>query len=108
MLSGGERNRLQLAMTLREGGNVLLLDEPTSDMDTGTERRVVERLAKHLDGRTLVAVTHRPAMLDIVDRLIVIDGGKARLDGPKADVIAALADARATADETQAPRSGAA
>ncbi|MEL7302446.1 MAG: type I secretion system permease/ATPase, partial [Pseudomonadota bacterium] len=59
-LSGGQRQSVALARTLVGLPQVLLLDEPTSDMDTGTERRVVERLAKHLDGRTLVAVTHRP------------------------------------------------
>jgi len=44
MLSGGERNRLQLAMTLREGGNVLLLDEPTNDIDVNTLRALEDAL----------------------------------------------------------------
>ncbi|MEM6769730.1 MAG: ATP-binding cassette domain-containing protein, partial [Bacteroidota bacterium] len=44
MLSGGERNRLQLAMTLREGGNVLLLDEPTNDIDINTLRALEDAL----------------------------------------------------------------
>ena len=55
------------------------------------EQLVVERLKPWLVGRTCLIVTHRPAMLALVDRLIVMDGGRIRLDGPKATVIAALA-----------------
>ena len=68
----------------------MLLDEPTSDMDTRTEALVVERLRDGLQGRTLVVVTHRPALIELVDRLIVLGNGKKLLDGPKASVVAAL------------------
>ncbi len=90
-LSGGQRQSVALARTLLGSPRVLLLDEPTSDMDMRTEALVVEKLRATLGGMTLVIVTHRPALIDLVDRLIVLDGGKKLLDGPKASVIAALA-----------------
>ncbi|HEV8260412.1 MAG TPA: hypothetical protein VGQ19_06625, partial [Burkholderiales bacterium] len=55
------------------------------------------RLAEILPGRTLMLVTHRNSMLSLVDRLIVIDGGKVVADGPKATVLDALMKGRITA-----------
>jgi ATP-binding cassette subfamily C protein LapB len=89
-LSGGQRQSVALARALLGSPRVLLLDEPTSDMDQRTEALVVERLRASLGDKTFVLVTHRPALIDLVDRLIVLDGGKKLLDGPKASVIAAL------------------
>ncbi len=68
----------------------LILDEPTSDMDGRSEAEIVQRLAQHLGQRTLILVTHRPALLDLVDRLIVLDAGKVMADGPKAEVLELL------------------
>jgi ATP-binding cassette subfamily C protein LapB len=50
----------------------------------------MQQLVASLQGRTFVLVTHRLALLDLVDRVIVIDGGRVMLDGPKAQVLAAL------------------
>ncbi len=91
-LSGGQRQSVALARALIGDPDVILLDEPTSDMDPRSERQLVERLKPWLGRRTLVIVTHRPAMFDLVDRLIVLDEGRKLLDGPKASVIAALAE----------------
>lgn len=90
-LSGGQRQTIVLARALLRRPRILLLDEPTSDLDPRTEQIVVDRLKPWLQGRTAVIVTHRPAMLALVDRLIVLEGGKKRLDGPKAAVLASLA-----------------
>jgi ATP-binding cassette subfamily C protein LapB len=86
-LSGGQRQSLALARALVGGPSMLLLDEPTSDMDGRTEAEVVRQLAALIGRRTLVLVTHRPAVLDLVDRLIVFDGGRLMADGPKAEVL---------------------
>ncbi len=89
-LSGGQRQGVALARVLLRKPQMLLLDEPTSDMDGRTEQAVIERLAQAFKGHTLLLVTHRPALLDLVDRLIVLDQGAKILDGPKAEVMAAL------------------
>ncbi len=89
-LSGGQRQSVTLARALLADACVVLLDEPTSDMDARTEQAVLHRLRGGLDGRTLVLVTHRPALLELVDRMIVLDDGRKLLDGPKGAVLAAL------------------
>lgn len=89
-LSGGQRQTIVLARVLLRRPRVVLLDEPTSDLDPHSEQLVVERLRAWLEGRTAIIVTHRPAILALVDRLIVLDGGQKRLDGPRAAVLAAL------------------
>jgi ATP-binding cassette subfamily C protein LapB len=95
-LSGGQRQTVALARALVGVPPIVLLDEPTSELDTNSEREVVARLRRDLDGRTVLLVTHRPALLDLVDRLIVIDNGKVHLDGPKGAVLASLASGART------------
>lgn len=93
-LSGGQRQAIGLARILVRDPQILFLDEPSSAMDTSTERALVAALRRELDsGVTLVISTHRDGMLELVDRLIVFDGGRIMLDGPKADVIAQLREA---------------
>ena len=89
-LSGGQRQGVVLARALLRNPSVLLLDEPTSDLDGRTEAVVIERLSRAMKGHTLIVVTHRPALLDLVDRLIVMEQGAKVLDGPKAQVLEAL------------------
>ncbi|MCL1962089.1 MAG: type I secretion system permease/ATPase [Desulfovibrionaceae bacterium] len=89
-LSGGQRQALMLARTFLRNPQVLLLDEPTASLDEGTEMNVVANLKRWMGQRTLIVATHRPALLALVDRLIVIDNGRIVLDGPKDKVIARL------------------
>ena len=63
-LSEGQAQRLSIARAVLGGAPILLLDECTSALDEGAERRVLERL-RGLDGRTCIAVTHRPAALEV-------------------------------------------
>ena len=91
LLSGGQRQLVALARCLVTKPQVLLLDEPTSSMDAQAETSFIRHLKSAVGDRTLVVVTHRPAMLDVVDRVIVVDGGRILADGPKAQVLAALA-----------------
>lgn len=89
-LSGGQRQLVALARTLLSRPQVLLLDEPTSAMDSQTEQVFLNHLHTATQGQTLVVVTHRPSLLALVSRIIVIDGGKVALDGPKEHVLAQL------------------
>ena len=60
-------------------------------MDNGAENRFKARLARELAGRTLLVVTHRASLLSLVERLIVMEGGKVIADGPRDQVLKALA-----------------
>ncbi|MDB5865087.1 MAG: transporter, transrane region:ABC transporter:Peptidase bacteriocin processing [Betaproteobacteria bacterium] len=93
-LSGGQRQAVALARALLEDPPVLLLDEPTASMDIGSEEQFKARLAPVLPGRTLIVVTHRESMLTLVDKLIVMDNGRAVAAGPKAEVLQALSQGR--------------
>ncbi len=90
-LSSGQRQSLALARALIGAPSMLVMDEPTSDMDGRTEVDVVRNLGASLDRRTLILVTHRPALLELVDRLIVFDDGRVMADGPKQQVLDLLA-----------------
>jgi ATP-binding cassette subfamily C protein LapB len=69
----------------------MVLDEPTSSMDAAAEAKVVGTLrAKAADGATLLVATHKSALLPIVDRLLVIQGGRVSIDGPRDLVLAKL------------------
>lgn len=83
-LSGGQRQSICLARALARDPSMYLLDEPTSMMDTGTETELLARLRESMQGKTAVVVTHRSSVLELVDRVIVLDKGKVVIDGPKA------------------------
>ena len=90
LLSGGQRQLVALARCLVTRPKILLMDEPTSSMDAQSEVTFLRRLKEAAGDCTLVMVTHRPAVLDLVDRVVVVEGGKLLMDGPKAKVLAAL------------------
>ena len=90
LLSGGQRQAIVVARALLLDPPVLVLDEPTNAMDTGAENRFRTRLAEELGNRTLLLVTHRASLLPLVDRLIVMDGGRVVADGPRDTILKAL------------------
>lgn len=71
-VSGGEARRIALARALVSNAPILLLDEPTEGLDGVTEQSVVERLKLRLQGTTLLVVTHRPACLALVEKIVMI------------------------------------
>lgn len=81
-LSGGQRQAICMARALVGRPPVLLLDEPTSAMDVQNEAALIARL-KEQDGRTMMVVTHRTSLLELVDRVIVIEDGRVAADGGK-------------------------
>ncbi len=89
-LSAGERQAVAIARALFCDPPVLLLDEPTASLDNTSEGRFRARLANVMGDKTLLLVTNRASMLALVDRLIVIDGGKIIADGAKQDVLDGL------------------
>lgn len=93
-LSGGQRQAVGIARAVLNDSPILLLDEPSSAMDHQSEEALKTRLRRFSDGKTLVLVTHRSSLLEMVDRLIVIDNGQIMADGPKAQVIEALQSGR--------------
>ena len=79
-LSGGQRQSINLSRALLHEPNILVLDEPTSSMDSSTEAAILERLANYLSDKTMVAITHRNTLLNLVTRVLVMDQGKIILD----------------------------
>ena len=75
-LSGGQKQTINLARSLLHDPKVLLLDEPTSSMDQGTEKKVVNQLKSFCANKTMMIVTHRNPILVMVDRVFVLENGK--------------------------------
>ena len=69
---------------------MFILDEPTKSFDSGTSKRVLNNLKEYLKEKTLILITHTPADLMLVDRIIVMDSGKIIMDGPKNEVLEKL------------------
>ena len=93
-LSGGQRQSIAIARALVNNPQILLLDEPSSNMDYQSESQLKARLKAAGQDKTLILVTHRTSLLDLVDRLMVIDHGRIMADGPKAQVVDALRHGR--------------
>ncbi len=89
-LSGGQRQAIALGRAVLLNEPVLILDEPTNSFDNTTESIIKKRLFEYTRERTLLLVTHKAPMLELVERLIVMDEGRIVMDGPKEDVLNAL------------------
>ncbi|MBJ8451588.1 type I secretion system permease/ATPase [Acinetobacter bereziniae] len=81
--SGGQKQALLLTRLLLRNPNIVLLDEPTASIDDVSEKVLIQHLKQWLGHRTLVVATHRPAVLQLVDRIIVVHEGKIIKDGPR-------------------------
>ena len=103
LLSGGQRQLVALARCLVTRPRILLLDEPTSSMDAQSELAFLRQLRAACGDCTLVVVTHRPAVLELVQRIAVLDHGRLVMDGPKDQVLAALSGSRPPAPPAEAP-----
>ena len=96
-ISGGQRQAIAIARAYLLQPPILLLDEPSNAMDNRTEEQFKARLAEQLDHRTLILITHRASLLSLVSRVIVIEAGRVAIDGPRDQVLAALAGGKVNA-----------
>jgi len=74
-LSGGQKQSINLARALLHDPSVLILDEPTSSMDQATESAVIAQLNSWSTGKTMIMITHRNSLLQLADRVLVVDNG---------------------------------
>lgn len=89
-LSGGQKQGVGIARAIVNNPPIMLLDEPTSAMDHSGEELVKQRLKEVMVGKTVMLVSHRSSLFDLVDRIIVIDSGRIMADGKKDMIIEAL------------------
>jgi len=87
LLSGGQRQAVALARALLMDAPILILDEPTSNLDKASERRLMGRLHKVFKNKTVVLFTHNSEMLALVDKLMVLDRGRVIAFGPKGEIL---------------------
>lgn len=89
-LSGGQRQSLLLARLFIRNPHIALLDEPTSALDDVTEKGFISALEGWSIGKTLIVATHKMSVVNLMDRIIVINNGRIVLDGPKEKILAQL------------------
>lgn len=92
-LSGGQRQSVGVARALMQNSSILLMDEPTNAMDQTTENGIMKRLNIEFRNETLLLVTQKLGLLNMVDRVIVMHHSKLLLDGPKDEVTKKLGGA---------------
>ncbi|MBN3562660.1 type I secretion system permease/ATPase [Aliamphritea spongicola] len=93
-LSGGQRKAVALARSIIHEPPLLLLDEVTGSMDHASEAAILKNLRRYAVGKTMLVITHHTALLELVDRIIVLDSGKIVADGPRDQVVEALRKGR--------------
>ncbi|PJG59339.1 type I secretion system permease/ATPase [Aeromonas cavernicola] len=98
-LSGGQRQAILLARALLNDPPILVMDEPTSNMDNQSELQVKHELAKLGPETTLILITHKTSMLDVASRVIVVEQGMVVADGPREVVLQQLKEGKVRVQE---------
>lgn len=96
-LSGGQRQSIAMARALIGKPPILVMDEPTSSVDADTEKRLMANLQEEFKGRTLLLITHRPSLVRMVDRILMVSNGKVVLDGTPDSIRNQVANIRGAA-----------
>lgn len=86
-LSGGQKQRVSLARTLLQNPDILILDDVTSAVDTGTESEILQNIASHWKGKTTLIISHRLTVVPFADRIIVMEEGGVHAEGSHEDVL---------------------
>jgi len=89
-LSGGQRQGVAIARSLLNETNIVVMDEPSNSMDNATELELKKKLKGYIKDKTFILITHKASMLDLVDRLIVLENGRVIANDEKNKVIEAL------------------
>jgi len=89
-LSTGQKHLVALARAIVNDPSILILDEPTTGLDVGLEKKLMDNLKHIVQNKTLILITHRFAALELVDRILVVNNGKIVADGPRDAVLQAL------------------
>ena len=88
-LSGGQRQAICIARAFVGDPKIIIMDEPSSAMDSGSEQQLLAILQDKLKDKTLILITHRGTLLSLVSRVVVFDSGRILADGPKEKVLQA-------------------
>ncbi len=94
-LSGGQRQSIAIARALAGSPPILVFDEPTSAMDSQTEEALIMRLQAEAAEKTVIVITHRPSMLKLVKRIVIVEGGRIVADGPRDDILKRITRSKA-------------
>lgn len=89
-LSGGQRQAISIARAIVRDPKILILDEPTTGLDSVLEKHFCLQMREYLKGRTLIMITHRSSLLPLVDRLLLLDGGRLLANGQTQEVLKRL------------------
>ncbi|WP_345969129.1 type I secretion system permease/ATPase [Sulfurimonas sp. HSL1-6] len=89
-VSGGQRQSIGIARALIDDFSLVLFDEPTSHLDEESERIAILGISQKIKGKTALFVTHKDAVLELVERIILLERGEVVMDGTKAEVLAYL------------------
>jgi len=89
-LSGGQKQAICVARTILNNSQVIFMDEPTSSMDNQTEASFIKNFQEWIGARTLIVATHKGQILQLVDRIVVLDNGRVIADGKKEEILRPL------------------
>jgi len=89
-LSGGQQQAVAVARALLYDPPILIMDEPTSSLDPASEMRLLRRLEVLVRNRTIILITHKATMLNLVDKLMLMDRGRILAAGPKDEILRRL------------------
>ena len=86
-LSGGQRQKIAIARTLLRDPSIIILDEPTNSLDGETENVMTNYIKESYSKKTMIIATHKPSLLHLVDRVLIVNNGKIVADGPRDKIL---------------------